>query len=75
MIRKTILVTGATKGIGLATTEWLTQHKHQVIGIARNASQAFPGKLFLCDLSDAEQTEQNRWWRKSLVFVDESLMD
>lgn len=57
-MQKTILVTGATKGIGLATAEWLTRHKHQVIGIARNASQTFPGKLFLCDLSDAEQTQE-----------------
>ena len=58
-MKRNVLITGATKGIGLATTQQLVQHGHHVIGIARNAAQeSFPGKLFLCDLGDAEQTER-----------------
>lgn len=57
-MKKNVLITGATKGIGLATTEQLAQQGYHVIGIARNTPQEpFPGTLFLCDLSDAKQTE------------------
>lgn len=50
---RTFLITGATKGIGLATSQLLTQQGHKVIGVARNAAdESFPGELFLADLSD-----------------------
>lgn len=56
-MKKTVIVTGATKGIGLAISERLTEKNYQVIGIARNASVTpFPGKLILADLSNAKET-------------------
>src|SRR5690242_11993251 len=54
---QTVLITGATKGIGLATSERLMNAGYHVVGIARQESASFPGSLFLCDLSDEEQTE------------------
>lgn len=54
--KKTVLITGATKGIGLATSQRLVKNDYQVIGIARNPSDSFPGTLFCCDLENIEQT-------------------
>lgn len=54
---KHVLVTGATKGIGLAISEILIADGYQVIGIARNLLDSFPGKLYICDLSDVESTK------------------
>jgi len=56
IMKRTILVTGATKGIGLATTEYLINQGHDVIGIARSTQNNFPGQLYLCDLENIEQT-------------------
>ncbi|MCI5052785.1 MAG: SDR family oxidoreductase [Simkaniaceae bacterium] len=53
---KTVLITGATKGIGLATSERLLKEGYTVVGIAR--SGPFSGKLFTCDLSDTKATEE-----------------
>lgn len=45
---KMFLVTGATKGIGLAISQRLSGNGHMVIGVARNATDdLFPGKLFM----------------------------
>lgn len=57
MATKTFLITGATKGIGLAISQRLIQDQHQVIGIARQQSDSFPGELFLADLLDAKVAE------------------
>lgn len=57
-MRKSVLITGATKGIGLATSIRLNKAGWEVIGIARNDMKDFPGKLFTCDLADVKQTEE-----------------
>lgn len=56
MLNRTVLITGATKGIGLATSLYLNNQGWQVIGIARSYIDNFPGELFLCDLANEEQT-------------------
>lgn len=57
-MKKSVLVTGATKGIGLETSKRLTITGYRVIGIARQQSNPFPGTLFSCDLSNEKQTEK-----------------
>lgn len=54
---KKIIVTGATKGIGLAICELLSASNYEVIGIARHEIKNFPGRLFLCDLTDSQITK------------------
>lgn len=54
---KTFLITGCTKGIGLATALYLKQLGHTVVGIARKEDATFPGQLFCADLSDVKETE------------------
>lgn len=52
----TFLITGATKGIGLATAQLLMAGGHTVIGIARNARPEFSGPFFAADLADIQMT-------------------
>lgn len=57
MIRRTILVTGASKGIGRALSDRLAAAEHQVVGIARKADiPGFPGRLVALDLADSDAT-------------------
>lgn len=57
-MKKTFLITGASKGIGLALAHRLAGAGHQVIGLARGANPNFPGTLVKADLADVEQTRQ-----------------
>lgn len=54
---KTFLITGCTRGIGLATAKNLKAQGHQVIGIARKKpSIGFPGILYCAELGDINET-------------------
>ncbi|MFT0929907.1 SDR family oxidoreductase [Enterobacter cloacae] len=53
---RTYLITGATKGIGRALSDKLSEQGHQVVGIARNVDANFPGVLYTADLSSADET-------------------
>jgi 3-oxoacyl-[acyl-carrier protein] reductase len=57
-MNKIFLVTGATKGIGLAISQRLISQGHQVIGVARKLDSSFPGLFYPIDLSDSETTQQ-----------------
>jgi NAD(P)-dependent dehydrogenase (short-subunit alcohol dehydrogenase family) len=55
---RTFLITGASKGIGLALSERLSAQGDTVVGIARQVSGVkFPGKLVSLDLGDDEKTK------------------
>lgn len=56
-MKRTIVVTGASKGIGLATSQRLAHAGYHVIGIARNSPENFHGDFFSCDLSNEKETE------------------
>jgi 3-oxoacyl-[acyl-carrier protein] reductase len=53
---RTVLISGATKGIGRALSERLARQGQRVIGIARTSDATFPGELHSVDLSDRSAT-------------------
>lgn len=55
---KTFLITGASKGIGLALAQRLAASDHKVIGIARNPVESFPCTLHTLDLADRAANEE-----------------
>lgn len=53
----TVVITGATQGIGLATAELLGKRGVSVVGIARSHPKTdFPGSFYAADLSDRSET-------------------
>lgn len=57
-MKRTFLITGASKGIGLALAHRLAGEGHEVVGIARGSRDDFPGTLISADLSNVQQTQQ-----------------
>jgi 3-oxoacyl-[acyl-carrier protein] reductase len=55
-ITRSILITGASKGIGLAAASSLADNGWAVIGVARKAPEAFPGRFIEVDLADHDAT-------------------
>jgi len=56
--KRNFVVTGATKGIGRAISERLTEAGHHVIGIARSDDASFQGSLVRMDLSDTKASAE-----------------
>lgn len=54
---RAILITGASKGIGLAAAHRLAAQGWKVLGTARSAPDAFPGDFIEADLADPAATE------------------
>nr|WP_208024923.1 SDR family oxidoreductase [Bradyrhizobium sp. 1(2017)] len=57
-MKRTFLVTGASKGIGRALCDQLSALGHSVVGIARSHDPTFPGTLVSIDLADRNATDQ-----------------
>jgi NAD(P)-dependent dehydrogenase (short-subunit alcohol dehydrogenase family) len=56
MTARRILISGASKGIGLAAALRLSQAGHQPVGLARTEPRGFPGEFVTVDLSDPAAT-------------------
>jgi NAD(P)-dependent dehydrogenase (short-subunit alcohol dehydrogenase family) len=56
-MKKFIVITGASKGIGHAAAHALVDSGWSVIGVARNAPQTFPGEFIETDLADRDKTQ------------------
>lgn len=54
---RTFLITGASKGIGLALAHRLAASGNQVVGIARQTTADFPGTLIPVNLADTAATD------------------
>lgn len=53
---RTFLITGASKGIGLALAQRLSRDGHHIVGLARQSAPDFPGTLVPVDLANTPAT-------------------
>jgi 3-oxoacyl-[acyl-carrier protein] reductase len=53
---KSIVITGASRGIGRAAADALSENGWEVIGVARSAPHDFPGEFISADLGDPDET-------------------
>lgn len=51
-----VVISGASKGIGLATARRLSRLGHHPVGLARTSTEDFPGELVQVDLADIAAT-------------------
>lgn len=56
MTARRFLITGASKGIGLATAQHMAARGDTPVGLARTQPDDFPGEFISVDLSDADAT-------------------
>jgi NAD(P)-dependent dehydrogenase (short-subunit alcohol dehydrogenase family) len=56
-VADTVLICGASKGIGLATARLLESRGFAVIGVARSEPAGFPGAFHSADLADRASTQ------------------
>jgi NAD(P)-dependent dehydrogenase (short-subunit alcohol dehydrogenase family) len=52
MVKRRVVVTGASKGIGRAVSNRFAPSGHEPVGLARIAPSGFPGRFHEVDLSD-----------------------
>jgi NAD(P)-dependent dehydrogenase (short-subunit alcohol dehydrogenase family) len=55
-MKRAVVVSGASKGIGRAASDLLAADGWRVIGLARNNPSEFPGEFFVVDLADPAAT-------------------
>ena len=55
-MRRTILISGASKGIGRALANRLAEQGQRVVGVARTGDASFPGELHTVALADRDAT-------------------
>src|SRR5258707_12219917 len=54
---RSIVITGASKGIGRAAADALVEDGWSVIGVARSSPASFPGVFIEADLADRRKTQ------------------